>query len=62
LLDSLIEHPEVILPSVPYGKFSHIFGINRVFCSLLSDEPALRQPHRSGVSANAVGVFVNNAG
>ena len=31
LLDRLFEHPEVILASVQYGKFSHIFGINRVF-------------------------------
>jgi hypothetical protein len=31
LLDSLFEHPEVILASALYGKFQPYFGINRVF-------------------------------
>ena len=31
LLDSLFEHPEVILASALYGKFQRHFGINRVF-------------------------------
>ena len=31
LLDSLFDHPEVILASALYGKFQPHFGINRVF-------------------------------
>ncbi len=35
LLDSLFEHPEGILALAPNRPSGHIFGINRVFSSLL---------------------------